>query len=320
LSEIALCLDDAGQVFETKSQIALAEKTYREAIRLRQLTQSLAHQNRRIEQFLARSETNLGKLLFASDRFEESRTSLEAANKIYSKLVSDFPERTDYRNEWCVCLMTQARCSRSKLNNSEAVQYTQQAIAQLQHNYKRSKSTTVQDSLARCKLAYSYYLNLMGDQQRSVDEFNQGIEIAGDRFGPLNSHAWMLALEDDLTESDVQIALDLSEKATLSSPQSGYVWNTRALALARANQWTESLEAIENALRIENGGGPSDWYIKSMALAGKGDLEEARQWFSKANSLQKASGSHDSELRRQRKMAETLLHPTPVPTGAQENF
>ena len=315
LSEIALCLDDAGQVFETKSQVDLAEKTYREAIRLRQLTQSLAQQNRRIEQFLARSETNLGKLLFASDRFEESRTSLEAANKIYSKLVSDFPERTDYRNEWCVCLMTQARCSRSKLNNSDAAQYTKQAIAQLQHVYKQSKSTTVQDSLASCKLAYSYYLKLLGDQQRSIDEYNQGIEIASDRFGPLNSHAWMLALEDNLSDSDMQIALDLSEKATLSSPQSGYVWNTRALVLARAKRWIESLETIETALRIENGGGPSDWYIKSMALAGKGDFEEARQWFSKADSLQNSSRSQDSELRRQRKLAESLLHATSLPSG-----
>jgi tetratricopeptide (TPR) repeat protein len=212
--------------------------------------------------------------------------------------------------------MTQARCSRSKLNNSEAAQYTKQAIEQLQYVYNQSKSTTVQDSLARCKLAYSYYLNLSGDQQRSVEEFNQGIEVASDRFGPLNSHAWMLALEDNLSESDTQIALDLSEKATSSSPQSGYVWNTRALVLVRAKKWSESLDAIEIALRIENGGGPSDWYIKSMALAGNGDIEKARQWFSKADSFQNSSRSQDSELRRQRKMAESLLYPPPLPTGS----
>lgn len=313
LSEIALCLDDAGQVFETKSQVVLAEKTYREAIRLRQLTQSLAQQNRRIEQFLARSETNLGKLLFASDRFEESRASLDAANKIYSKLAMDFPERTDYRNEWYACLMIQASCSRSKLNYSEAAEFTKQAIGQLHYVYKQSKSTTVQDNLARCKLAYSYYLKRTGAQQLSIEAFNQGMEVASERFGPLNSHAWMLALEDDLSESDTQLALNLSEKATLSSPKSGYVWNTRALVLARAELWNESLDAIEMALRFENGGGPSDWYIKSMALAGQGKIEEARQWFSKAESLQNARRSYDSELRRQKTMAEKLLYTTTLP-------
>ena len=313
LSEIALCLDDIGQVLETKSQIVLAEKIYREAIRLRQLTQSLAKQNRRIEQFLARSETNLGKLLFSSDRFEESRTSLVAANKIYSKLVRDFPERTDYRNEWYTCLMTQASCSRSKLNYSEAADYTNQAIEQLQCVYKQSKSTNVQDNLARCKLAYSYYLKRTGVQQPSIDAFNEGMELANERFGPLNSHAWMLALEDNLPESDMQIALDLSEKATSNSPNSAYVWNTRALVLARAKLWNDSLEAIEIAIRLDNGGGPSDWYIKSMALAGQGKMEEARQWFSKADSLRNTSRSYDSELRKQKKMTEVILYSNTLP-------
>lgn len=311
-SEIALCLDDAGQVFETKFQITLAEKSYREAIRLRQLTYTLANQNRRIEQFLARSETNLGKLLFANDRFEESRASLEAANRIYSKLVSDFPERTDYRSEWSVCLMTQARCSRSKQNNLEAVQLTNQAIQQLQFVYKQSKSSAVQDSLARCMLAYSHYLSLAGNLEQSKIEFQKAVDMADDRFGPLNSHAWMLALEDDLQGINLDTALAFSSKAVSQAPQAGYVWNTRALVLARAEKWDESLAAIENALRLENGGGPSDWYIKSMALAGRGEFQEARQWFSKAESLQNASRSHDSELRRQKKLAEALLQLSPL--------
>lgn len=309
LPEIALCLDDAGQVFENKAQIALAEKSYREAIRLRKLTQSLAQENRRIDQFLGRSETNLGKLLFDNDRFEESRTSLDAANAVYAQLVKDFPERMDYRTEWSVCLMTMAKCSRNKGDFLQATQHAELAIQQLQFAAKQSNSIPVQDGLARSMFALSYYLGLAGNKSAAATEFRNAKELSKDRFGPLNSHAWMLALEDQLSEEDQAVALELSETATRLSPQSGYLWNTRALVLARAGKWSESLMAIDKAIDVEQGGSTSDWYIKAMALAGNGDKEAGRQWFNKAESWRASNSPNNSELRRQAKMAEMLLYP-----------
>lgn len=309
LPEIALCLDDAGQVFENKAQIAMAEKSYREAIRLRKLTQSLAQENRRIDQFLGRSETNLGKLLSDNDRFEESQVSLDAANTVYAKLVNDFPERMDYRTEWSVCLMTMAKCSRNQGDFLQAAQYSERAIQQLQFASKQSNSIPVQDGLARSMFSRSYYLGLAGDSKRAQTEFRNAKELSKDRFGPLNSHAWMLALENQLSEEDQAVALELSETATKLSPQSGYLWNTRALVLARAERWSESLTAIDKAINLDQGGSPSDWYIKAMALAGNGDKEGARQWFNKAESWRASNSPNNSELRRQAKMAEMLLYP-----------
>lgn len=308
LPEIALCLDDVGQVFETQSQVAQAEKSYREAIRIRTLSQTLAQENRRIDQFLARSETNLGKLLAANDRIEEARENLNAADRYYSKLVADFPERTDFRTEWSHCLMTLSQCSRSQQSWGQAAEFAGQAVQQLKVVHQHAKSLAVQDSLASAMLAHAYYLRRTGDQPRGIDELGKARELAKERFSPSNSHAWMLSLEEPLTEDDARLALELSETATRLSPQSGYLWNTRALVLARVARWQESLEAIEKAMLLGSGGSASDWYIKSMALAGSGDFHAARHWFAMADGVRVSQSPSHAELRRQAKLAESLLN------------
>jgi Flp pilus assembly protein TadD len=117
----------------------------------------------------------------------------------------------------------------------------------------------------------------------------------------------MLALEDQLTDHNKNTALELSETATSLSPETGYLWNTRALVLARAARWSECSVAIDKAIELEKGGTPSDWYIKAMALAGNGNLEEARQWYAKAESMRSVNSPQHSELRRQAKLAEALI-------------
>lgn len=307
LPEIALCLDDAGQVFEVQSRITEAETLFREAIRLRELSQELAPENRRVEQFLARSQTNLGKLLLAMDRSSEARTSLDAADRIYSKLVTDFPDRTDCRTEWGQCLMSLSRCSRGQQQRDQAAKYAGQAVEQIRYAYRQSKTQANKDTLANYQLAYAYLLRRIGAEKQAEVEFQNARELANNRYGPSNSHAWMLALEEDLTDSDRAIALQLSQAACDLAPQLGYIWNTRALVLVRAELWDESLAAIERAIELGNGGSPSDWYIKSMALSGKGDLETAKKWYSKAESVRLASRPNDVELRKQASFANLLL-------------
>ena len=307
LSEIALCLDDAGQVFEIKSQVAQAERSYRDAIRLRKLTQNLAQENRRIDQFLARSETNLGKLLLTHGRFEEARTSLHEAEQAYSKLVNDFPERMDCRQEWSQCLLTLAKCGRLQQDISQAVQYAGQATQQLQIAYKQAKSLAIQDSLAIAMLAHSHFLRLSGDEDKAQQIFSKAREMTSDRAAPCNSHAWMLALEDKPSDSAQKVALELSEVAINLSPQSSYLWNTRALVLARAERWQECLEAIDMAISLTKEGTPSDWFIKSMALAGIGDFDNAKHWFAKAESTRTSKNPNHSDLRKQSQLAQTIL-------------
>ncbi len=130
-----------------------------------------------------------------------------------------------------------------------------------------------------------------------------------DRFGPCNNHAWMLALENHWTDSVKNIALELSDAATRISPQVADPWNTRALVLARAERWSESLEAIETAIRLRNEGNAWDWYIKSMALAGVGKLVAARHWFSIAEESRTSKSPNHFELRRIAKFAESVLVP-----------
>ncbi len=311
LPEIALCLDDAGQVFEVQAQVSQAEKSYRDAIRIRELSRNLARENRRVDQFLARSQTNLGKLLLATDCFSEARASLHAADQIYSQLVSDFPDRADCRTEWSHCLMSLSRCHSSQQDWGPAATNAGQAVDQLQYVFRQANSLAVRDGLANYMMTYSHLLRRTGEEDLAEQQFQQAKELAKDRFGPCNSHAWHLALEDSLTESDQAIALELSETSSRLAPHLGYIWNTRALVLARAKRWNESLSAIEQAIQLGQGGVPSDWYIKSMALAGKGDLEGARKWYAMAESARISRSPNHVELRQQARLAGSLLFAQP---------
>jgi tetratricopeptide (TPR) repeat protein len=131
--------------------------------------------------------------------------------------------------------------------------------------------------------------------------------MTSDRAAPCNSHAWMLALEDKPSDSAQKVALELSEVAINLSPQSSYLWNTRALVLARAERWQECLEAIDKAISLTKEGTPSDWFIKSMALAGSGDFDNAKHWFAKAESTRTSKSPNHSDLRKQSQLAQTIL-------------
>lgn len=309
LPEIALCLDDTGQVFEFRDQFAQAEMCYREAIRLRRLSKELAPENRRLEQYLARGEANIGRMLFANDRVQEAREALESANRIYRKLVEDFPERTEHRTEWSQSLIALAKCHFSQGEKSLAAQEAANAVTQLELLSKQQpKSLGVKDSLANSIFFYSYCLSQSNNQAQAKAEFDRAFEMARDRAGPCNSHSWTLALEDQLDPQNLHVALTLSETAVKLAPQASHVWNTRALVLARAGLYPESLEAIDKAITLNNGGSASDWYIKAMALAGQDDHASALQWFSNAESIRITQSPNKTELRRQAVLASEAIH------------
>ncbi|MFO0942557.1 MAG: protein kinase [Pirellulales bacterium] len=309
LPEIALCLDDIGQVFEYRDQIAQAEMCYREAIRMRRISTELAPENRRVEQYLARGESNLGRMLFANDRVQEAKAALISANRIFERLVEDFPERTEHRTEWSQSLLALAKCNSSQKEVSSALQDAAQSVKQLEILYKQQpKLVGVKDSLANSIFFYSYCLGQANNVAQAKSEYDRAFELAKDRSNPCNSHAWTLALQVQLDSQDLQVALTLSESAVRLSPSSSNAWNTRGLVLTRAGRYMESLEAIDKAISLSNGGSASDWYIKAMAYAGQGDSASALQWFSNAESVRITQSPNKTELRRQAVLASEAIH------------
>lgn len=308
LPEIALGLDDTGQVFEFRAQPDQAEICYREAIRMRQFAQKNDPQNRRLEQYLARSETNLGKLLVANDRIHEAAEYLNSAASIYSSLVKDFPERSDYSIEGSHCLWALAKCNTLQHEVNLAASNATKAVAQLEKVHKlQPKSLSIKDSLAGMIFFLSHCQDLGNNATQAKQDFDRAVELAIDRPSPCNNHAWLLAMDVQLSAADLEHALILSEKAVQLRPLSGNYWNTRALVLARALKWSDCSNAIERSIQLNQGGQASDWYIKSMALAGRGDLEEAKHWFQNAESVRMSRSPRDRELRRQAVLASELL-------------
>jgi tetratricopeptide (TPR) repeat protein len=173
---------------------------------------------------------------------------------------------------------------------------------------QQPKSVGLRDSLINSIFYYSYCLSKASNPTQAKQEFDRASRMTVDRPGPCNNYSWLIALDDRPTEQELTFALSLSEQAIKLAPQSNNYWNTRALVLARAAKWSESLEAIDKAMELTNGGSTSDWYIKAMALAGLGQIEEAQRWFSNAESIRITQSPNHTELRRQSILASELLH------------
>jgi serine/threonine protein kinase/tetratricopeptide (TPR) repeat protein len=312
LPEIALCLDDTAQVFEVKAMDGLAELCIEEAVALRQLSKEVAPSNRRIDQYLARGQVHLGSLLFRSQRWDRSVDSLQQADRIYAKLVEDFPDRSDYRMEWSNGLLVLARCHGQKRQWNDAIAHAEQSIALQEQILKaQPKSFIQQDSLAMTLFYLSRCLRHSGDRDKSLAIWERARGLAKDRPGPANHFAWSLILDDKLEPSELESALEQSSNAVRWDEQNPSYWNTRALVLAKAKQWDEGQIAIEKAMSLSQGGSASDWFIMGMVRAGLGDFGGAQQWIAKADAMRLSLSPNSAELARQSMMAAESLRQSP---------
>ena len=129
LAELALCLDDLGDLLKYKRLLNSAELCIREAIELRTLVLANATGNRGIGQYLARGETHLGTILLETGQNTEAESWLVRSNDRFAKLSGDFPERHDYRSEWAVNLVKLADCQYRASRFDEAVETASKAIS-----------------------------------------------------------------------------------------------------------------------------------------------------------------------------------------------
>lgn len=297
--EIALCLDDLGNVLQRKSGSALAEECVRESIAIRQLIATHSQENRRAEQYVARSQMHLGTMLSDQGKFEEANRWLADANKIYMDLVRDFPDRQNYRGEWCSCLIQISRCNTSEGKLESAIEHATKAVS-MQEQLVASRPElefAKQDlSYALITLAKAYQAN--GNEHLAEEKYARAMAVTPDNAMPFNSYAWLLASDPNIDRTAAEKAAKFSEKATNLAPRVGNYWNTHALTLYRVGRIEEAFAAIEKSIELSQGGSASDWYFKSMILCQLGRIDEAKAWYTKAESRRQIQSPSDLELIR----------------------
>ncbi len=298
LPEIGLCLDDLGAVLERTSHLNAAEACFREAVQQRQLTVELAPKHRRIEQYLARSETHLGSVLLETDRVQEAIDVLQRASSIFSKLARDFPDRHDYKSEWSSCLVQLARGQMLQRELAESIKSATQAVS-IQEQLVASAPAIgyMKDSLAEGLLALARSLQESGELEQAADQYQRAMDVTPTNAHPANNYAWMLANYHQATSDDHRKAVELAEKATTLESKNANYWNTLALALYRVRRYSEASIAIERSMELASGGSTFDWFIKSLVLSQLGKVDEARQWFHQAETRRQAQSPRSSSLR-----------------------
>jgi tetratricopeptide (TPR) repeat protein len=146
------------------------------------------------------------------------------------------------------------------------------------------------------------------DYDRSMEEFQQAIDLAPDEAITLNNYAWLLVTCPDTTKWDAEKALALARRAEKLSPDSSTIVNTLGIALYRCRQWNESIETLLRAEQLE----PSSYYgfngfFLSMAHRQLGHQEEAQKWLDQSVRWMEKNQPKDDELIRFRQEAELLI-------------
>jgi tetratricopeptide (TPR) repeat protein len=94
----------------------------------------------------------------------------------------------------------------------------------------------------------------------------------------------------------------------------GPYWYTLGVAQYRAGNHRAAIEPLEKAMELQEGGGPLDWYILSMAHWKLGNRDEAFRWYHKTDERPDDS----RRLRLLRAEAAQLLGIANEPPAAQK--
>jgi tetratricopeptide (TPR) repeat protein len=123
----------------------------------------------------------------------------------------------------------------------------------------------------------------------------------------LNNMAWGLATNPDPALRDASRAVKLAKEAVELRPENGAIWNTLGIAHYRTNNCEEAIAALEESIKLRNGGDGYDWFFLAMAHWQLGHREEARKWYDRAVGWFDAPGWHDKDVPRFHVEAAELL-------------
>jgi len=152
-----------------------------------------------------------------------------------------------------------------------------------------------------------YYANACDSTGRiaeALDAYRRLVEVDPNDIEALNYLGWYLANgEPDLR--NVEDAVRYARRALELDPDNAGIWNTLGIALYRAGELEECVDALNRSMEGNGGGDPYDWLFLAMALAE--EPERARQLYDRAVDHMIEHGEDDPELEGFRSEAAAVL-------------
>jgi uncharacterized protein HemY len=122
-----------------------------------------------------------------------------------------------------------------------------------------------------------------------------------------NLLAWQLAMLRQDWIHNPSKGVELAEEAVRRKPTEAAFWTTLGLARFRANDPCGAVDALNEAVRLGNGGASRDWLYLALAHAKMGDRQVAQKWYDRAVMDAQSDLPNDWELKNLRAEAASVL-------------
>ena len=120
----------------------------------------------------------------------------------------------------------------------------------------------------------------LADALRVMDRL--GLLSVGSAGKYLNAGAWMATTNATLDSGSYARALFCSRLSTIDAPKNSEYWNTLGLARCRVGQFATSVTALEQSMRLSDGGNGWDWVVLALAYAQLGENDLCQSWLERA--------------------------------------
>jgi tetratricopeptide (TPR) repeat protein len=122
-----------------------------------------------------------------------------------------------------------------------------------------------------------------------------------------NNMAWFLVTCADAAQHDPVAALGFAKLANQATPADANIWNTLGVVHYRLGQYQEAARALDESMRLGQGGIPLDWLFRAMTHLRLDEKPKALALYDRAIARMAEIKSADPELLRFRAEAAALL-------------
>jgi serine/threonine protein kinase/Tfp pilus assembly protein PilF len=307
-AELALALGDQGMFFLEAGQASRAEAAVREAVQIHERVLAGGRLKGSVERYAARNFTNLGRILIATGQAGEAEQLFRKAVDLLERLVKDLPESVYPRLDLARTLPFLVNLLKHLGRAQDAVDI-QHRVVRLHENLKASFAD---DPERRRNLALGYFelaslLHGLGRRAEAGEPYRKAVEMEEDDPSVNNELAWFLLTSPETGLRDSVRALRLAKKVVAARPEDSNYRNTLGVAYFRSGDDRAAVAELDQAMRLQAGGTPIDWFFLAMAHWRIGNRNLARNFFDRSVEWMSTHKSQDDELRRIRAEAEAML-------------
>jgi serine/threonine protein kinase len=212
------------------------------------------------------------------------------ALKLWTRIMEDWPGELGIRFGLAMAETEMGRLAFEGGRRPEAHEHYNRSIDLVRKLQSASPGKQPrEDFLAWTRNFLGDLLLAEGQPDQAAEQYRQALVIIQglvngnpDNVDYADGLAWFLAACADPRFRDPARAVSLAEKTVKHVPQGGNFWLTLGITQYRAGLWRESINSLEKAMALCNGGNSIDWLFLAMAHWQLGEKQAARKWYQKA--------------------------------------